>query len=556
MPSDLDIARQIELKPIVDVAASLDLSADDLESYGPYKAKLTFDSMKRITSQREHAKMILVTAMTPTPAGEGKSTCAIGLSQGLWKLGKRNVVAVREPSLGPVFGLKGGATGGGYAQVLPMEDINLHFTGDLHAITTAHNLLAALIDVHLQFGNELGIDVRTISFNRTLDLCDRALRNTVVGLGGSADGVPRETGFDITAASEVMAILTLSRDIPDLKARLSRMVVAQTMSGRPVTAGDLNAVGAMAATLRDAARPNIVQTVEGTPALVHCGPFGNVSFGCNSVAATHVGLHLGDYLVTEAGFGSDLGAEKFFNIKCRSAELMPQAVVVAGTIRAMKYQGGASLDSLQTENLEALKKGLPNLLKHVENMQAFGCKPVVGLNRFITDTQAEIDLVRSMVNEKNLQCALVDVWANGGEGGKELGEMVIEAVKDPGTPQLLYTDEESITDKIEKVAKTIYGAGSVKYLPSAKKKIAQFEAQGYGNLPVCIAKTQKSLSDVETVKGRPEGFEITVRNVKANTGAGYIVVYAGNIMTMFGMSAAPAAHNIDLTDDGEITGIF
>lgn len=556
MASDLQIARQTTLKPIVDVAAQVDIKPDDLELFGPHKAKISFDAISRIKNTRNQGKMILVTAMTPTPAGEGKTTLSIGLSQALWKIGKRNVVAIREPSLGPVFGIKGGATGGGYSQVLPMEDINLHFTGDFHAVTTAHNLLCALLDSHLHNGNALGIDSRSITLRRTIDLCDRALRNVIIGIGGRLNGVPRETGFDITAACEVMGILALSRDVADLKARLGRMVVGETTTGSPVTAAHLHAAGAMAATLKDAMKPNIVQTVEGTPALIHAGPFGNVSFGCNSVIASSLGLHLGDYLVTEAGFGSDLGAEKFMDIKCRTAGFMPSAVVVAATIRALKFQGGAETANLGKEDLTALEAGLPNLFKHIENMKHFGMKPVVGLNRFETDTDAEIALVREAVEGTGASMALVDVWAQGGAGGIELAELVVKAADSGAKPRLIYADDDSIEQKINKVATTIYGADGVRIPATVQKKIAQFETQGYGTLPICIAKTEKSLSDQPRMFGRPEGFHISVNDIKANTGAGYLVVYAGNINTMFGMTDNPAAHNIDLTDEGEITGIF
>ncbi len=556
MPSDLEIAHATTLRPLADVAADVDLTTDDLEFYGPHKAKISFDAIKRINADRSPGKLILVTAVTPTPAGEGKTTMAVGLSQALAKLGKRSLVAIREPSFGPVFGLKGGATGGGYAQVLPMEDINLHFTGDSHAITLAHNLLVALLDSHIHNGNALEIDLRSITIKRTIDLCDRALRDVVVALGGATNGLPRQTGYEITAACEMMAIVTLSRDIADLKERLGRMVVASTTSGRPVTAAHLHAVGAMAATLRDAMKPNLVQTVEGTPALVHAGPFGNVSFGSNSVIATTLGRHLSDYLVTEAGFGSDLGAEKFLNIKCRSAGIMPDAVVVAATIRALKYQGGADLEKLSKEDVGALKAGLPNLFKHIENMQHHGLSPVVGINQFTSDTEAEIATIQEAVEALGVPVALADVWGKGGDGGRELAELVLTAVDEPDNRHHLYPDEDGIEEKIGKITSLIYGAEGVRYLPSVRKKIQQFEAQGYGRMPVCIAKTHRSLSDVSSLRGRPEGFSITINDIKANVGAGYIVAYAGNIMTMPGMGAKPAAHDIDLSDDGIITGLF
>ncbi len=556
MLSDIEIAHQTTLSPIIDIAAKLDLKPDDLELYGPFKAKVGFDAIRRADTTRELGKLILVTAMTPTPAGEGKTTLAIGLSQALWKLGKRNVLAIREPSLGPVFGLKGGATGGGYAQVLPMEDINLHFTGDFHAVTAANNLLCALIDSHLHHGNALGIDQRTITLNRVLDVCDRSLRNSVIGLGAGKNGVVRETGFEITAASEIMGILALSLDLADLKARLARIVVGLNSDEQPVTAADLNAVGAMAATLKDAIKPNLVQTVEGTPALVHAGPFGNVSFGCNSVIATRLGLRLGEYLVTEAGFGSDLGGEKFINIKCRTAGFMPSAVVIAATIRALKYQGGVELARVKDPNTDALAKGMPNLFKHIENVEEHGLHPVVGLNRFESDTDQEIELVRSMLSERGIRMALVDVWAKGGEGGRELAELIVEQASKPCAPRYLYEETDSISKKIEKVATRIYGAASVTFALPARKKLQQIESQGFGNLPVCIAKTQNSISDQASLKGRPDGFTINIRDLKVNAGAGYVVAYAGEILTMPGMSANPAAHGINLTDNGEITGIF
>ena len=556
MPSDIEIAHQTKLRPITEVAADLGLGQDDLELYGPYKAKVTQAAIGRVSAAGHQGKLILVTAMTPTPAGEGKTTLAIGLSQALCRLGKRSVVALREPSLGPVFGLKGGATGGGYAQVLPMEDINLHFTGDLHAVTTAHNLLLAMLDNHLHQGNALGIDARSISMNRALDLNDRALRKVVIGIGGHANGVPRETGFEITAASEVMALLALARDIPDLKARIARLAVATTTSGRPVSAADLNAVGAMAATLRDALKPNLVQTTEGTPALIHGGPFGNVSFGCNSVIATRLGLSLSDYFVTEAGFGSELGGEKFLNIKCRVAGVMPQAVVIAATIRALKYQGGANQGTFVTKDTAALEKGLPNLYKHVENMQCHGLPVVVALNRFSSDHDDELALVRNAMEARAVPMALVEVWGKGGAGGEDLAKLVMKAVEMPSSPHFLYDLEEPIADKIEKIARRMYGAAGVSYTPAARKKIQECEAQGYGRLPVCVAKTQYSLSDQPALRGRPEGFTVTINDVRAAVGAGFIIAYAGNIMTMFGLPEHPAAEKIDLSDTGEISGLF
>jgi len=556
MPTDIEIAQRTTLRPITEVAGALGLAQDDLELYGPHKAKISFDAISRISAHSQPGKLILVTAMTPTPAGEGKTTLAIGLSQALCRLGKKSLVALREPSLGPVFGVKGGATGGGYSQVLPMEDINLHFTGDLHAVTTAHNLLIAMLDNHLHQGNALGIDVRSICMNRTLDLCDRALRKVIVGTGGYANGVVRESGFEITAASEVMAILALSRDMADLKARLGRITVAATSSGRPVCASDLGAVGAMAATLRDAMKPNLVQTVEGTPALIHAGPFGNVSFGCNSVVATRLGLSMSDYLVTEAGFGSDLGAEKFMNIKCRTAGVMPQAIVIAATIRALKYQGGADLKKLESKDLAALEKGMPNLFKHIENMQAHGVSPIVGLNRFATDDQEEISLVLESLAAQGIKVALADVWAKGGAGGEELAALVLDAVAKPSEPHFLYEDGLPLAEKIRKIAVTIYGADGVTFASAAKSKLARYEEQGYGRFPVCIAKTQNSLSDQPALKGRPSGFTVTINDVKAATGAGFVIAYAGNILTMFGLPEHPAAERIDVNDSGEISGLF
>jgi len=556
MPTDIEIAHQTELRPIIDVAAEVGLRPDDLELYGPFKAKITQAAINRVSASGSHGRLILVTAMTPTPAGEGKTTVAIGLSQALCRLGKRSVVALREPSLGPVFGLKGGATGGGHAQVLPMEDINLHFTGDIHAVTTAHNLLIAMLDNHLHQGNQLGIDVRSITMNRALDLCDRVLRKVVIGIGGKANGVPRETGFEITAASEVMGILTLSKDIPDLKARLGRIVLASTTSGRPVTAADLKAVGAMAATLKDALKPNLVQTVEGTPALVHGGPFGNVSFGCNSVVATHLGLHLSEYLVTEAGFGSELGVEKFLNILCRVAGVMPDAVVITASIRALKYQGGADRKKLEVKDLGALQLGLPNLYKHVENVQKHGLSPVVALNRFSSDHQDEIALVGKALSERGVPMALAEAWEKGGAGSEELANVVMKAADTASSPHHLYDLDLSIVDKIETIAKEMYGAVGVSYLPAARSRMKELEALGYRQLPICMAKTQYSLSDQTSLKGRPEGFTVTIKDVRAAVGAGFVIAYAGDIMTMPGLAEHPAAEKIDLTDDGEITGVF
>ncbi len=551
MPSDIEIAHQTTLQPVTDIARSVDLEPEDLELYGAYKAKVSFDTISRVTTKREPGKLILVTAMTPTPSGEGKTTISIGLLQALWKLGKRAVAALREPSLGPVFGLKGGATGGGYSQVLPMEDINLHFTGDLHAVTTAHNLLLAMLDNHLHQGNELDIDFRSVSMSRALDMCDRSLRNTVIGLGGRTQGVPRENRFEITAASEIMTVLTMSQSIKDMKERLAKVVVAETRSGRPITAADLKAVGAMAATLRDALKPNLVQTVEGCPAFVHTGPFGNISIGCNSIMATRLAMHLGDYAVTEAGFGSDLGAEK-----CRAAGFSPNAIVVAGTIRGLKYQGGAELRKLTQPDMSALEKGVPNLMKHVENMLSFGVPVVCAINRFATDTDEEVEFLRKALEPLGVPVTPADIWAQGGAGGIEMAEAVVEAVEKDGNFQLLYPDELSLEEKIERVATKIYGAAGVEFQSTAVKKLKDYEAKGYGKMPVCIAKTQKSLSDNDALKARPEGFTLTVRDLRAAVGAGYVVAYAGDIMTMPGLARVPAAEKIDLTEDGEITGLF
>jgi formate--tetrahydrofolate ligase len=555
MLSDIEIAQNAELKPIVEVAAQLGINEDELEYYGKYKAKVTYGLWNRI-KDRPNGKLVLVTAITPTPAGEGKTTTTVGLGQGLAKLGKRVCIALREPSLGPSFGVKGGAAGGGYSQVVPMEDINLHFTGDLHAITSAHNLLSALIDNHLHQGNPLNIDPRRVVFRRVVDLNERALRHVIVGLGGKADGVPRESGFDITVASEVMAILCLSANIKELKERLSKIVVGYTYNGTVVTAGDLNAHGSMAALLKDALKPNLVQTLEHVPAFVHGGPFANIAHGCNSLQATKYGLKLADYFITEAGFGADLGAEKFFDIKCRIGNLTPSAVVIVATVRALKMHGGVAKNELTGENLEALSKGIPNLEKHIENMKRFGIPVVVAINRFPTDTEAELELVKEHCVALGVQQVLSEVWAKGGEGGIELAERVLEAVEKPNTFHKLYDASLSPKEKIEKIAKEIYGAKSVAYMAQAEKDLEEIHRLGKDNLLVCMGKTQASISDNPALIGRPEGFELTVREVRLSAGAGFIVPITGSIMTMPGLPKVPAAMKIDVDDDGNITGLF
>ncbi len=555
MLSDIEIAQNAELKPIVEVAAQLGINEDELEYYGKYKAKVTYGLWNRI-KDRPDGKLVLVTAITPTPAGEGKTTTTVGLGQGLAKLGKRVCIALREPSLGPSFGVKGGAAGGGYSQVVPMEDINLHFTGDLHAITSAHNLLSALIDNHLHQGNPLNIDPRRVVFRRVVDLNERALRHVIVGLGGKADGVPRESGFDITVASEVMAILCLSANIKELKERLSKIVVGYTYGGTVVTAGDLNAHGSMAALLKDALKPNLVQTLEHVPAFVHGGPFANIAHGCNSLQATKYGLKLADYFITEAGFGADLGAEKFFDIKCRIGNLTPSAVVIVATVRALKMHGGVAKNELTGENLEALSKGIPNLEKHIENMKRFGIPVVVAINRFPTDTEAELELVKEHCVALGVQQVLSEVWAKGGEGGIELAERVLEAVEKPNTFHKLYDASLSPKEKIEKIAKEIYGAKSVAYMAQAEKDLEEIHRLGKDNLLVCMGKTQASISDNPALIGRPEGFELTVREVRLSAGAGFIVPITGSIMTMPGLPKVPAAMKIDVDDDGNITGLF
>ena len=556
MKSDIQIAQDAVMEPIVEVAGRAGIMEDELELYGKYKAKITDAYLNRI-AQNPDGKLILVTAINPTPAGEGKTTTSVGLGEAFGKLHKNAVIALREPSLGPCFGIKGGAAGGGYAQVVPMEDLNLHFTGDFHAITAANNLLAALLDNHIQQGNELRIDTRQVIWKRCMDMNDRVLRNIVVGLGNKMDGYTREDHFVITVASEIMAVLCLATDMKDLKERLARILVAYDCDGNPVTAGQLNAVGAMAALLKDAMKPNLIQTLEHTPALVHGGPFANIAHGCNSVRATKAALKMADYVITEAGFGADLGAEKFFDIKCRIAGLHPDAVVLVATIRALKYNGGVAKTDLNAENLEALKKGIVNLEKHIENLQLFGVPIVVTLNSFVTDTEAEIAFVKKFCEERGCEFALSEVWEKGGEGGLALAEKVLETVdKKESHFKVLYEDNVSLKEKIETVAKKIYGAGSVSYSAAAEKQLQKLEALGFGKLPVCMAKNQYSLSDDPEKLGRPEGFDMGIREVYVSAGAGFVVVLTGTIVTMPGLSRNPAAHKIDVDENGTITGLF
>lgn len=556
MKSDIEIAQEAQMVHIREVAAKLDIPEDDLELYGKYKAKLSDELIRRV-SDRKDGKLILVTAINPTPAGEGKTTTSVGLGEAFGRLGKRAVIALREPSLGPCFGIKGGAAGGGYAQVVPMEDLNLHFTGDFHAITSANNLLAALLDNHIQQGNELGIDPRQIVWKRCMDMNDRVLRNIVVGLGSKMDGMVREDHFVITVASEIMAILCLADDMHDLKRRLGRIIVAYTFDGKPVTADDLKATGAMAALLKDALKPNLIQTLEHTPAIVHGGPFANIAHGCNSVRATKTALKLADYVITEAGFGADLGAEKFFDIKCRKAGLAPDAVVLVATVRALKYNGGVAKADLGTENLDALKKGIVNLEKHIENLQKFGVPVVVTLNSFVTDTKAETDYVEQFCRERGCEFALSEVWEKGGEGGIELANKVLLTLEQKESHfKPLYPDDMSLEDKIATVAREIYGADGVTYSAAAKKELKRIVDMGMSSFPVCMAKTQYSLSDDQTKLGRPTGFTINVREVYVSAGAGFVVAVTGSIMTMPGLSKNPAAYGIDVNDDGVITGLF
>ena len=556
MKTDIQIAQEATMLPSTEIAAKIDLSPDDLEMYGKYKAKLSDECMARLEKEKD-GKLVLVTAINPTPAGEGKTTTSVGLGQAFGKLGKKAILALREPSLGPCFGIKGGAAGGGYAQVVPMEDLNLHFTGDFHAITSANNLLAALLDNHIQQGNELGIDPRQIRWKRCLDMNDRVLRNIVVGLGNKMDGMVREDHFVITVASEIMAILCLADDMADLKRRLGRIIVAYNFNGEPVTAADLQAVGSMAALLKDALKPNMIQTLEHTPALVHGGPFANIAHGCNSVRATKMALKMADICVTEAGFGADLGAEKFFDIKCRKAGLKPDAVVLVATIRALKYNGGVAKNALAEENLDALKKGIVNLEKHIENLQKFGVPVVVTLNSFITDTEAETAFVREFCEQRGCAFALSEVWEKGGEGGIALAEAVLDVLENKESHFApIYPSDMSLKDKIATIAKEIYGADDVSYAPAAEKELARITELGMGDFPVCMAKTQYSLSDDAKKLGRPEGFTLNVREVYASAGAGFVVAVTGSIMTMPGLPKKPAAFGIDVSDEGVITGLF
>lgn len=554
--SDIEIAQEATLQDIREIAKKLNLTEEDIELYGKYKAKVDYNLLKKDNGGKK-AKLILTTAINPTPAGEGKTTTTIGVSDGLSKLGKKTIVALREPSLGPVFGVKGGAAGGGYAQVVPMEDINLHFTGDFHAIGAANNLLAAMLDNHINHGNQLGIDSRKITWRRAMDMNDRQLRNMVNGLGGKGNGIPREDGFDITVASEVMAAFCLSSDIVDLKERLARIIVAYTRDDKPVTAGELNAHGAMAALLKDALKPNLVQTLEGTPAFVHGGPFANIAHGCNSVIATKMAMHFADYVVTEAGFGADLGAEKFLDIKCRMADLKPDAVIIVATVRALKYNGGVAKQDLNQENLEALEKGLPNLLKHVENItKVFKLPAVVAINKFPLDTEAELNLVKTKCQELGVNVALSEVWAKGGEGGEELAKEVLRLVEEESTLEYVYDLDMPIVDKIRAIAQKIYGADNADFTPAALKEIERLTKLGFDNLPICMAKTQYSLTDNQNLLGRPTGFNITVRQVKVSAGAGFLVALTGEIMTMPGLPKVPSAEKIDVDESGVITGLF
>ncbi len=555
MKTDIEIAQSARLRPIEEIAAQIGLSEEDLELYGRYKAKVSLDVLKK--KEGEKGKLILVTAITPTPAGEGKTTVTVGLGQALNKLGKKAVVAIREPSLGPVMGLKGGAAGGGYSQVVPMEDINLHFTGDLHAIGAAHNLLAAVIDNHLKQGNELGIDPANINWPRALDINDRALREIVIGLGGKVNGVPRQDRFIITVASEIMAILCLANDLAELKEKISNILPAYTYEGKPVKVRDLKVAGAMAALLKDALKPNLVQTLENTPAFVHGGPFANIAHGCNSIIATKMALKTGEIVVTEAGFGADLGAEKFFNIKCRYAGITPDATVLVVTIRALKMPGGVNKDDLAREDLQALEKGVANLEKHVENIRKFGLPVIVAINRFPADTEAELQLLEEKCRQLGVPVALTEVWAKGGEGGLALAEGVLRLLEEEKSDfNFLYELDLPLREKIEKIAREIYGAEGVDFSSTAERQLARYEELGYGNLPVCMAKTQNSLSDNPALKGRPEGFRITVREVNLSAGAGFVVPLTGPILTMPGLPAKPAAESIDIDEEGNITGLF
>lgn len=555
MKSDVEIAQEAQMKPIVEIAKQLDIPEEELELYGRYKTKVSLETWERI-KDRPDGKLILVSAINPTPAGEGKTTTSVGLSDALRKINKKTIVALREPSLGPCFGIKGGAAGGGYAQVVPMEDINLHFTGDFHAITSAHNLLAAVIDNHIQQGNELGLDVRRITWRRVVDLNDRALRNIVCGMGGKAHGVPRETGFDITVASEMMAILCLAKDLDDMKKRIGKIIIGFTFDGRPVRAEELNVTGALTLLFKDAIKPNLVQTLEGTPAFVHGGPFANIAHGCNSIMATKFALKLADVVVTEAGFGADLGAEKFLDIKCRFANIRPDAVVIVATVRALKMHGGMDKKELATVDMKALEAGITNLTKHIENMQKFGLPTVVAINAFPTDTKEELDFVEAKCNEMGVEVALSEVWAKGGDGGIDLANKVMAATEKTNNFKFMYDVNESIEAKITAVAKEIYGADGVVFTPPAQKAIKELTDLGLSNMPVCMAKTQSSLSDDPAKFGRPTNFTVTVREIKVSAGAGFIVALTGSILTMPGLPKHPAAERMDITNDGKITGLF
>lgn len=557
MKTDIEIAQSANMKPICEIAKDLGISADELELYGKYKAKLSDELCDRLESEKD-GKLILVTAINPTPAGEGKTTTSVGLGQAMKKIGKSAVIALREPSMGPVMGIKGGAAGGGYAQVVPMEDINLHFTGDMHAITAANNLLSAAIDNHIHQGNELDIDARTITWKRCLDMNDRALRQVVVGLGGKVNGYPREDGFMITVASEIMAILCLAKDMDDLKRRIAAIVIGYNTDGETITAGDLKVAGAMGLLLRDAIKPNLVQTLENTPCLMHGGPFANIAHGCNSIRATKLGLKLADYCITEAGFGSDLGAEKFFDIKCRIGGLKPSCVVLVATVRALKYNGGVPKAELAKENTDALKDGIVNLGKHIENMQKYGLPVIVAINRFMTDTDEELKIIEQYCCDMGVDFSMCEVFAKGGDGGVELAEKVVEVSERGGEMNFapIYDEKASIDEKINTIAKEIYGADGVVYTPKAKKAIARLEKQGFDKLPICMAKTQYSLSDDPSLLGRPSGFEITVREVRVSAGAGFVVALTGDVMTMPGLPKVPAANNMDIDKDGKIVGLF
>ena len=555
MKTDVEIAQEAVMQPITQIAKHLEIPEDDLELYGKYKAKISLNYWNTL-KDRQNGKLILVTAINPTPAGEGKTTTSIGLGDALHRLGKKTTIALREPSLGPCFGLKGGAAGGGYAQVVPMEDINLHFTGDFHAITTAHNLLAAVIDNHIQQGNALDLDVRRITWKRVLDLNDRALRNIICGLGGKAHGVPRETGFDITVASEMMAILCLTSDLEDMKKRLGNIIIGYTRSGRPVRAEELNVTGALTLLFKDAIKPNLVQTLEGTPALIHGGPFANIAHGCNSVMATKYALKMADYTVTEAGFGADLGAEKFLDIKCRFTGFRPNAVVIVATIRALKMHGGLAKTELGTENIEALKKGMTNLAKHIENIQKFGLPIVVAINAFPTDTENELKELKALCESMGASVSISEAWAKGGEGAVDLAQKVIEACEKPSDFHYMYDENDTVKNKINAIATQIYGADGVNYTPAVEKTIAELEAAGLDKMPICMAKTQYSLSDDQTKLGAPTGFKITVRELRISAGAGFIVALTGNVLTMPGLPKKPAAENMNIDINGKITGLF